>query len=74
MRTSHGWRLSMVELLDDLGDSPTWGEWRCEIELPDGEIVEGGVQGDEHSFAEETLVDENGHPFTDEFIEAHASK
>jgi len=51
----------MVELLDDLGDSPTWGEWTCNVLLPDGKWLENcSVQGDEHDIARETLTDEDG--------------
>ncbi len=74
MKTSNGWKIYLDELIDDLGDGHEWGEWTCEIELPNGEIIKGGVQGDPYMIAEETLVDEDGTPFTEEFINAHSIK
>ena len=59
--TKDGLKIEMVELLDDLGDSPTWGEWTCNVLLPDGKWLENcSVQGDEHDIARETLTDEDG--------------
>jgi len=34
----------------------TWWEWFCEAELPDGEIIEGWITGDEYNVAGETFV------------------
>ena len=51
----------MVELLGDLGDTPTWGEWTCNVLFPDGKWLENcSVLGDEHDIARETLTDEDG--------------
>lgn len=63
MKTKDGLYIDMIELIDDLGDSPTWGEWLCNVHLPDGTVLENcTVQGDEHSIARETLADEEGKP------------
>lgn len=43
-------RISKEEHLDG-----AWWLWRCEVEMPNGEIKYGYVQGDNHSLAPETL-------------------
>lgn len=48
-------RIHKYELVDDLGDGHKWGVWACQAETEDGNLIEGFVQGDEHSTAEETL-------------------
>lgn len=48
-------KIHKYELIEDLGDGGGWGIWKCEIEMSDGSIYEGSVQGDEYSTAEETL-------------------
>lgn len=46
-------KIHKYEMIDHLKSG--WGVWLCEVEMPDGTIRHGSVQGDEHSTAEETL-------------------
>jgi hypothetical protein len=53
------YKVSPTEVIDEIDDC-NWSVWSCEIEKPDGTIIEGSIQGDGHSWANETLMDENG--------------
>lgn len=53
-------RIDLIELVDDLGDGPDWGEWSCEYLDKDGEWKEGFIQSDGHMTAYETLTDAEG--------------
>lgn len=55
-------RVHPYEVIDAIDDC-NWSEWACEVEMPDGKIVEGCIQGDGHCFEEDTLRDENGDRF-----------
>jgi hypothetical protein len=56
-------RIELLELLEDFGDGPKWGEWSCNYQLPNGEWTEGTIQADPHTLALETLKDSAGNSF-----------
>lgn len=61
MKTKDGLVIEMIEKIDDLGDGCGWGVWACNVEMPDGTVLEDcEIQGDGHGFARETLRDETG--------------
>lgn len=41
--------------LEEHHDGASWGAWSCEVELEDGTILEGYVDSDGHTIAEDTL-------------------
>lgn len=48
-------RIRKTVRTDEIGHDSGWSMWECEVEMDDGTIRRGFVQGDEHSMAEETL-------------------
>lgn len=40
---------------DEIGHDCGWSMWECDVEMDDGTIRKGFVQGDDNTTAEETL-------------------
>jgi hypothetical protein len=54
-------RIHKTARTDEIGHDSGWSMWECDVEMSDGTIRKGFVQGDEHSTAEETLeLEEEG--------------
>jgi len=55
MLLAQGGKIVVGEMIDDLKGGKRWGICECTVEMPDGRVIEGTVQGSDHEFEASTL-------------------